>query len=96
MNDKKPLYDVQLKNRATLRGSFRGVVCVYLVYMAVNMVKGAYSGATTMTVATAYLIAAAFTAVAAVFGAYAWRQYKRDLAAAVLPENSGENDSETK
>lgn len=85
-------YDMAKKNRANLRATFRGVVALYLLYIAQKMVKNLYAGATDMSAGTAWLIAAAFAAAAVIFGIYTWRSYRRDLAAAKLPDECETQD----
>ena len=48
-----PEYDVQKKNRAALHGTLRGVVCVYLVFLAWQVVRGLPSSAMPEAVASA-------------------------------------------
>lgn len=77
-----PEYDVQKKNRAALHGTLRGVVCVYLVFLAWQVVRGLPSSA--MPGWAGWCFAAVFAAAAAAFGLYSWNRYKKDLAGALL------------
>ena len=90
-----PEYDVIKKNRAVLHGTLRGVVCVYLAYLALHILKG-ISPASSMPVWAGYCIAGVFLAAAAGFGVYTWKQYKNDLRGAVLKPEPGEADTDMK
>lgn len=90
-----PEYDIMKKNRAVLHGTLRGVVCVYLAYLALHIVKG-LSPASSMPGWAAYCIAGIFLVVAAGFGIYTWKKYKDDLLGAVLKPEPGEADTDTK
>ena len=81
-------YDAEKKNRAGLHATLRGVVVLDLLYLAEKLVKNVYADATTIPAWAAWLIGAAFAAAAIAFGVYTWRAYRKDLAAAILPDES--------
>lgn len=79
-------WDTAKKNQAELRAGFRGVVCGYLLYLAIKTIEGVYGGNTTMPVWTGWLLGLLLAAAAVVFGTYAWKQYQAALKDAELPE----------
>lgn len=84
-------YDFAKKNQANLRATLRGVVSVYLLYLAVRTVRGVYQDpGTTMPVWAAWLMGLLFAAVAVIFGVYSWKQYQAALKDAELPEEAPE------
>ena len=81
-------YDTEKKNRANLHATLRGVVALYLIYIAQKLVRNVSTGTTTMPAWAAWLIGAAFVAAAVGFGVYAWRAYRKDLVAAKMSDES--------
>lgn len=87
----KKSYDFAKRNQAMVRAGLRGAVALYLLYLAANIVRGAYRGGTAMPVWAAWALGAAFALAAAVFGVYAWRRCRADLRAAELPAEDPED-----
>lgn len=73
-----------MKNRASLHAVLRGAVSLYLILIAVRLVKGTQESAS-MPIWVVWLIAAVFTLAGVCFGLYAWRSYRREQEAAVEP-----------
>ncbi|MCI2056462.1 MAG: hypothetical protein LKJ86_04855 [Oscillibacter sp.] len=70
------------KKQANLHATFRGVVSLYLLYLAVQTVKGVYGGSTTMPVWIGWVMGVIFAGAAIGFGVYTWRQYRKETAGA--------------
>ena len=79
-------YDVQMRARAGVAATLRALVAGYLLYTGWRIYKGSSDGSSSMSITTACIIAVAFAAVAAAFGIYTFRQWRRDVEAARMPE----------
>ena len=79
-------YDVQKRARAGVAATLRVIVAGYLIYIGYRIYKGAADGSSTMSVTTACMIAVLFALAAIVFGIYTYRQWRREVEAARLPE----------
>ena len=71
-----------MRNQANLRAALRGAVALYLITIAVRLVKGAQENAASMSIGIACLIAALFTLAGIFFGVYSFKSYRKDLEAA--------------
>lgn len=90
----KKNYDFAKRSQAFTRALLRGAVAIYLLYLAVSIVRGVYGGTTAMPVLAAWALGIAFAAAAVAFVVYAWRRCRRDLKAAELPGPTSEEDAE--
>lgn len=84
-----------MKNRANLHATLRGVATLYLISIAVRLVKGTQESAS-IPIQVAWLIAAVFTLAGVFFGIYAWRSYRRELETADEPHHADLKDQSPK
>ncbi len=84
-------YDVQMRARAGVAATLRALVTGYLLYTGWRIYKGSAGGSSSMPITTACIIALAFAAIAAAFGIYTFRQWRRDVEAARMPDPEDDN-----
>ena len=89
MADRKN-YDLKKHSQAVTRAPLRGCVCVYLAFLAWQLIQGAGQPDTTMPPWANYLFAGVLLLGAAGFGVYIWRRYQADRKDAELPEEGEE------
>lgn len=78
------------EKQANLHAALRGVVALYLISIAVRLVKSAQESVASMPIWATWLIAAVFAFTGILFGLYAWRVYRWELETA---DASHEEDS---
>ena len=87
-------YDIQMRGRAGVAATLRALVAGYLLYTGWRLYKGSASGSSDMSITTACIIAVVFAAAAAAFGIYTFRQWRRDVEAARMPEPEDDDNYE--
>ncbi len=87
-------YDVQARARAGSAAIFRAAVSVYIIYLAVRILRGVLDGSSTVPAWIGWLTSLLFIAGAIAFGIYTWKCYRRDLKAAKLPEQQEEDSDD--
>lgn len=87
MKKKHVRYDMQKKNKANMRATFRAVVSLYLLFLSYQIAHGSASGDSPIAPALAFAIGAGFVICALGYGVYTWRQYKSDMSAARLDDD---------
>lgn len=84
---RKKEYDMTRKARAMTGLGMRAVIAGYLGYLACSILRGARAGGGPIPEWGAWLIFFAFAAGAAGFCLFAWREYRKSMKAAEIPEN---------
>ena len=79
-------YDFAKKNKAGVSAALRGMISLYLAYSAWGLIRTAGEPGNTMPAWGSWLVGGLFAAVAAAFGWFAWKCYKKDLAEAELTD----------
>ena len=90
MKKKHMRYDMQKKNKANMRATFRAVVSLYLIFLSYQIARGSASGDSPIAPALAIAIGAGFVIAALGYGVYTWRQYKSDMVSAQV-DDEGED-----
>ena len=85
MDDKAFEYDTAKRTKANNLAGLRAVVAGYLVYLGFSLIRDLLRGTSTLSPAFAWAAGLGFIAAALAFGFYAWKLWKRELAAAKLP-----------
>lgn len=90
--DEKPKYNVQRHRQAMIRSSIRAAAALYLAYIGYGLIRDR-NGDTALPAWGSIAAGAAFLAIAAAIGIYAWRQYKVDMKGAeATPEELAEQE----
>ena len=85
MDDKAYEYDAAKRTRANNLAVLRALVAAYLAWLGFSLIRDCLRGASTLSPAFAWTAGLVFIAAALAFAFYAWRQWKRELAASKLP-----------
>ncbi len=94
-NGQKFEYDIQKRAKAGTTATFRGIVCAYIAWLGIRLIRGAADEGSTLPVWAGWLAGIAFIAAAAGFGFYIWKRWRLDVEAARLPETeAGKNEEE--
>ena len=82
----KKEYDRALTAKALTALCLRVAIAAYIVYLAWRVISGMLKGGSPIPSLAVIIICILFLGVALVFCAYAWKEYKKALKAAQLPE----------
>ncbi len=94
MSDKNSFeHDLQARTRAGTTAALRGVVSLYLLYLAWQLIKDARSGQEDIPTAVAYLAAAVFALVAIGFAVYIVKRWRADVKAS-RPSGNDEKEGD--
>ncbi len=79
-------YDSALMAKAVTRLCMRAAISVYIVYLAWRVLSGMLKGGSPISTQLVIFICILFVGVASAFFVYAWKEYKKALKAAEMPE----------
>ncbi len=82
----KKEYDSPLRAKALTGFCMRAAIAAYIVYLAWRVLSGMLKGASPISTLLAIFICVLFVGAAVAFCVYAWKEYKKALKAAELPE----------
>ena len=92
-NEQHTQQSAQKQARAGTAAVLRIIVACYLVYLAVQLIRGVQDGSSAMSPVIAWIAALFFTAAAAAFCLYTWKQYRQDAKKASRQQGA-ESDSQ--
>lgn len=79
---KQPRDFVKLRSRAAVSASVRAIAAGYLAYLAWQIVRSAGAEDSSLPPWVSWTAGVLFAAIAALFGYFAWKQYRAEMKAA--------------